>query len=395
MQGFHWQAALLVCPIILSIVPTTNVTALHVPRTRNHGPSRLLSQQAQKERTTRASCALSFSVSITETPAFSGAFDNNQMDALQQRGELEASLMQHSFQGPLEAPAKKKSKKKKNAAVSNKPKDPSAPTFIRELKQEGVVRVNHALSASTADLLRADILERRDRAYDAVAEGEDWRQYFADVLLKSNRCDLLLPLKGSHLVQTALRELLADTSTLSKVLSSTLTDDAQLYELATLISEPGSPRQPVHPDNPYQQYPPLLTCFIALQDVTEEMGPTIFLPKTHTKGAHDQFDDITFHDVSNRDNLLKETPNVAAQLNSGDVAVFDSRTMHCGGANTMNGGSTRALLYMSFRNPSATESIGNVGSIMPDIEPITLGKLRKRLDKMKGGDASSFDPFDE
>jgi TPR repeat protein len=185
-------------------------------------------------------------------------------------------------------------------------------------------------------------------------------------------------------VQTALRELLLQ-GTLANVLLSTLGDDATLYELAVLISEPGSPRQPVHPDNPHQEHPPLLTCFVALQDIHSSMGPTTFIPKTNTAAAHAEFDDI-----GQRDAMLEKRPNVAALLNAGDASLFDSRTMHCGGANDVHEGATRALLYVSFRNPRATMPIGNVGSIMSDIKPISLRELRTKLGALSDGD-----PFDD
>jgi hypothetical protein len=219
-------------------------------------------------------------------------------------------------------------------------------------------------------------------AYAAIDGGDDWRKYFADVLLKSNRCDMLLPLKGSPVVQTALRELLVQGK-LANVLVSTVGDEATLYELSVLISEPGSPRQPVHPDNPHQEHPPLVTCFVALQDIDATMGPTTFLPKTHTAEAHADFDN-----VSQRDAMLETRPNVHALLNAGDVALFDSRTMHCGGSNE---GSTRALFYLSFRNPSAKMPIGNVGSIRSDVRPMTLRELRAKL----GVNSDSKDPFDD
>ena len=37
--------------------------------------------------------------------------------------------------------------------------------------------------------------------------------------------------------------------------------------------------------------PPLpATTLVALQDITEDMGPTLFLPDTHTKAMHKKFD---------------------------------------------------------------------------------------------------------
>jgi hypothetical protein len=273
--------------------------------------------------------------------------------------------------------------------------DPLLALSVRALQQDGVVRLNNVLSSSTAAKLRKDVLERRDKAYAAIDGGDDWRIHFADVLLKSNRCDLLLPLKGSRGVQTALRELLLDDSKidpgagrLGSVLQSAIGDDATLYELAVLISEPGSPRQPVHPDNPHQENIPLLTCFVALQDISSQMGPTTFLPNTHTAAAHAEFDK-----VATRDAMLKNRPNTNALLQAGDASLFDSRTLHCGGANDIIEGGTRALLYVSFRNPRATLPIGNVGSIMPDIKPITLKELKMKLAKLSDDDLTA-DPFD-
>jgi hypothetical protein len=172
------------------------------------------------------------------------------------------------------------------------------------------------------------------------------------------------------------------------VLHSAIGDDATLYELSVLISEPGSDRQPVHPDNPYQEDVPLITCFVALQDVSSNMGPTTFLPNTHTAAAHAEFDN-----VATRDAMLEKRPNTNALLQSGDASVFDSRTMHCGGANDSIQGETRALLYVSFRNPRATLPIGNVGSLMSDIKPITLRELKVKLAKLSDDDLS-IDPFD-
>ena len=105
------------------------------------------------------------------------------------------------------------------------------------------------------------------------------------------------------------------------------------------------------------------------------MGPTTFLPRTHTAAAHAEFDDH----VNQRDSMLENRPNVVALLKAGEAALFDSRTMHCGGANEILDGSSRVVLYVSFRNPSATEAIGNVGSIMPGIPRMTLRELRTNL----------------
>ena len=368
-----------------------------------------MSRKRKRKRLIVSSSSSSTTTTVTATiTEFKGGFDIEQMDALTQRGILEASIMPAS--GELEEVGTKKSnnnnnnKKKKKTKKANK--GPSTAIITRALNQEGVIRLNGILSKSTAAILREEILIRRNDAYATITtsdtnsthneeeEGEesntnneksDWRNYFADVLLKRNRCDLLLPLKGNRNLQAALYEILVT----SNRVSSTLPNDATLYELSSLISDPNSPRQPVHPDNPFQQHPPLHTIFIALQDITDQMGGTIFLPKTNTAEAHSKYNDIP-----NRDEFLQSSPNVAALLNAGDAALFDSRTMHCGGANDEIEGSTRVILYLSFRNPKATEAIGNVGSIMSDIKLMTIGELRSKL-TIAMESSSDNDPFDD
>lgn len=88
-------------------------------------------------------------------------------------------------------------------------------------------------------------------------------------------------------VQRALREAV---SRLGPLLREAVGADALLHEVSTLVSDPGAPRQCVHADTivlPSPQFPnasmaPLYTFFIALQDVEDGMGHTVFLPKTHT-----------------------------------------------------------------------------------------------------------------
>ena len=198
----------------------------------------------------------------------------------------------------------------------------------------------------------------------------------------------------------ALRELLrgrsggtgagASAALLHTTLRDALSDDAVLYELSALVSEPGSPRQPIHPDNPYQPCAPLLTCFVALQQITPSMGPTFFLPRTHTAAAHEAFGG----GVASRDALLAASTHVEALLDAGDASLFDSRCMHCGGANDAETGGTRVLFYCSFRNPRAELAVGNVGSLHASVKPLTLRELRAKLSTLRDDDAI-HDPFDE
>ena len=55
-------------------------------------------------------------------------------------------------------------------------------------------------------------------------------------------------------------------------LEECLGGDAVLYELAALVSEPGAPPQPFHPDTRYDPALAVLTCFVALQPIVPTHG---------------------------------------------------------------------------------------------------------------------------
>mmetsp|Transcript_46632 Transcript_46632/g.87009 ORF Transcript_46632/g.87009 Transcript_46632/m.87009 type:complete len:378 (+) Transcript_46632:45-1178(+) len=252
------------------------------------------------------------------------------------------------------------------------------------LKREGVVRVDGALSAELCDELRAFVLSQRAQYVLDVESGVARQQErFSDVLLKGGdtRCDLRLPLEEP--VLEALGQAFGrETSALSMLVEKVLTKKAVLRECASLVSSPGSHRQTCHSDTPYQKQPPLLTCFIALQDICDmDLGPTVFLPRTHTAAAHETFgqDNPAF-----RDEQLRTTPSVCGLLKKGDVAVFDSRLFHLGDANrSTDPPQDRVLFYATWRNPKVT-SVGNPASI----RPIYAEKLT--LDDVRGYEAGGF-----
>jgi hypothetical protein len=57
------------------------------------------------------------------------------------------------------------------------------------------------------------------------------------------------------------------------------------------MSEPNSQPQVVHPDTPHKEEAILYTCFVALQDISIDMGPTTWLPRTDTQEMHERFQD--------------------------------------------------------------------------------------------------------
>lgn len=245
----------------------------------------------------------------------------------------------------------------------------AAKAHSKELRTMGVVRIDNVLTNEMADNMRKYVFDLRQESEELVrTKVVKPLARFADVLLKENRCDVTIPLEDKVVVDSLLWVL--EKSPVGYVVASIFSKDATLQELSCLISDPGSQRQVVHPDTPYgiDEDPVLYTCFIALQDVDLEMGPTTWLPRTHTRDAHAQFQDevIDPHTgESPKDRLLRTTPAVLGLLPKGSCAIFDSRLLHCGGANISTDRS-RALFYCSFKNP-AVGYPGNPGSIRREL----------------------------
>jgi hypothetical protein len=216
------------------------------------------------------------------------------------------------------------------------------------LRQEGMVRVDGVLTPEVAASLLASInddLATSLASVEAGGESEEARLFNSQLLCYSNRFDLKLPLRPD--VRAALRMVLRS---LGPLLIARLKSDAELFELAALISDPGAQCQPVHPDTPWQGEDDggILTVFVALQDVEAEMGPTVFLPGTHTQEAHRRF-----NESREQADLLSTTPRTIGLLRPGDCSLFDSRLLHSGGENSSS--RRRVLFYFSFK-AAATRS---------------------------------------
>ncbi|KAJ1486375.1 hypothetical protein T484DRAFT_1654906 [Baffinella frigidus] len=212
------------------------------------------------------------------------------------------------------------------------------------------------VNASLDDALRET---REDQDF-----GEQWQSRFGNVLSRNFRHDLKLGLEAPP-VRAALTALL---SSLQPAIAESLGEDAQLYELAALVSLPGAVRQPVHPDTPHgagkgtDEGAIILTAFCALQDIDATMGPTLFLPATHTAEAHAAFFtyenfEATFDEHDEDEDvdqdrearvfaLLDSWSPWRGELTTGDVTLFDSRALHAGLANTSQ--RQRVLFYCSF-----------------------------------------------
>ena len=160
----------------------------------------------------------------------------------------------------------------------------AASDIARVLDADGVVRITNALPHAS------EVLTLVNRTLDAAFEqqheefGDEWQAQFGNVLSGHCRHDVKLDLSDAT-VRAALAALLG---TIEPAIAAILGDDALLYELAALVSLPGSRRQIVHADLPFSDESAdagILTAFCALQDIDAAMGPTIYLPASHTAAA--------------------------------------------------------------------------------------------------------------
>ena len=335
----------------------------------------------------------------------SGLLYQEQENIIVRRGELEEGFVKNAR--PLEAPVIKVRGTGKAGGFGNsasggggsgrseaRSSKEEGKEHAKVLIREGVLRIDNVLSSDTADSVRDHLYELRRTSEAEVDDGKIQSiQRFAQVLLKRNRFDLTIPLGGSNngIITTALEEVLCK-SPVGTTISSIFGDDAILHELSCLMSDPGSQRQVIHPDTPYVDGmgPSLFTCFIALQDVTPEMGPTTWLPRTHDEISHEKFKDSSSGEGgtdSPKDALIKTRPAVSGLLPKGSCVIFDSRVLHCGTANVSS--KSRALFYFSFKD-SHVGYPGNPASIRKELASanVSLGALMEDLTSFGKGKGS-------
>ena len=248
------------------------------------------------------------------------------------------------------------------------------------LAKDGVARINGVLSPELCDRCLADINEGLVVSYKAdndddscVHDDESFKPCdgFGNVHSRNHRYDMYLRNEGSY--GEALNYMLGEGTALKGLFHDLLDGESgTFHELAALISDCGSQCQPIHPDSTFTEWAPLYTCFVALQDVDDDMGPTVFLPGTNTLKCHENL-----KSPFEKDEMLSTCEYRRALLKKGDVAIMDSRTFHCGDANWSDPpGKRRVLLYFTIRNPRHSETGAEAdyppgGSKFPDLHLTT------------------------
>ena len=244
----------------------------------------------------------------------------------------------------------------------------SARDAARALQADGVVFLRGVVPAPLCDALRAEVDVRADAARAQL--GSSLRRVDALLAWDGAGRDAALAAAGPGGVAAVLSQLLEATA------------DAQLVEFSVLSTEPGADRQVLHPDvRADAQHAPLFSLFVALQDVSPEMGPTSFVLRTHDAASHAAFPAGPVTDSARR--LLRGAHALDAPMRKGDAALYDARLLHAGGRNDPEAGARRGLLTLTFMRgpvPAAPErrnSGGSAFSARPEVlqQRLTVGRM--------------------
>lgn len=110
----------------------------------------------------------------------------------------------------------------------------------------------------------------------------------------------------------------------------------------------------------------IVTALVALQDITEDMGPTLVWPITNTVEHHAILWDTNIGGkvkVAEADTLFS-VKHKAMTLAKGDVLLYDSRTMHCGGHNRSL--KRRSVFCVSVMGPGVRPD-GTTWTMLPEL----------------------------
>jgi ectoine hydroxylase-related dioxygenase (phytanoyl-CoA dioxygenase family) len=263
----------------------------------------------------------------------------------------------------------------------------------KSLLQQGHIVLKGVVSAADCDVLLSHVLAASD-------EGKRLgrRDLFGNIQENEHRHDLKLDLCVP--VVTAANQVMLRCAPVWKCVMG---DNVRVVELAAITSDPGAVAQPVHADTMHGitrflqsdvQLPEtdaaaeqdddaeedltsvvraigtdtalIYTCLVALQDIEPDMGPTHVWPATNTVEHHATLWNTHVGgklSVAEADNAF----GVAGQrmtLRKGDLVLYDSRTMHCGGANISD--KRRSVFVLSTMGPGIRPD-GTTWTLLPSL----------------------------
>ena len=131
---------------------------------------------------------------------------------------------------------------------------------------------------------------------------------------RQDRMEFTLPMDTE--VTEALNEMVRSVG---GVLESFVGCAGRLVDLSCMISDPNCEFQPLHADTSMERVK--FTVFVALQDVTAEMGPTFLCPETHNFESHSALDAMKKLQVPHQE-MLDRFGAVPALCKRGDIVIM-------------------------------------------------------------------------
>jgi len=281
-----------------------------------------------------------------------------------------------------------------------------ADDHLASLTADGYVILRNVLSENLCDVLREHVLRTSDEGKRLLRS-----DLFGNIHEPDKRSDLKL-----DLCQPVVDSLNSFGERCGGLLTSAVGGRAKVVELAAITSCSGAVSQRVHADTMHginrflsseiempstvrerteqdsededgdedlgnvlravaTETAKIYTSLIALQDITTDMGPTHVWPGTHTVQHH-----ATLLTLRSRDNLSVAEADKAFSvehkkmaLSKGDLVLYDSRVMHCGGANFSD--TRRSVMCISVMGPGFRPD-GSTWSLLHSLRnQMTLDRL--------------------
>mmetsp|Transcript_11089 Transcript_11089/g.27684 ORF Transcript_11089/g.27684 Transcript_11089/m.27684 type:complete len:405 (+) Transcript_11089:51-1265(+) len=274
------------------------------------------------------------------------------------------------------------------------------------LRTDGYLILRGVLSAEICDTVREHVLRTSD---EAKKLGRN--DLFGNIQEADKRTDLKLDLCPP--VVEAINQFGSRCGTL---LQDVMNGIVRVVELAAITSSGGAVAQPVHADTMHgvtrflqsdvalhtttreredadsededadedlgsviravaTDTALIFTSLIALQDVSPDMGPTLVWPQTNTVEHHATLWGTAVGGKLSVDEADKAFGVAHKQmtLGKGDLVLYDSRTMHCGGANVSD--KRRSVLCISVMGPGIRPD-GTTWTMLPSLRnQIVVNKL--------------------
>jgi hypothetical protein len=147
--------------------------------------------------------------------------------------------------------------------------------LLQDLEEDGFVVLKNALTPAQTVALRTHLQANLDAAIAAEKTNSSMVGNFATIHTREKRHDLRLPM-DAH-VQAALTHIVGEGY--PGLYQGATSPDARLVELGVIASHPSAQRQTIHSDVEFSPTSRrIFTTFVALQDVTDDMGPTEIWP---------------------------------------------------------------------------------------------------------------------